>query len=165
MNTQELLWKYAEGVCNLHEIAQMEKLLANDPSLQNDLDSILEVQSVLMTMEAEAPSLRFSKNVLDTLPVLYPSEAIEPLIKPVWKILFWLSVAAILATLFLLPRSSSSMDIVSPYTDQLIGSVNQVVGEVPVLVLEYFVLTLLSATMLMLFDQLMKKKFRPFFLV
>lgn len=159
MTNQELLWKYAEGNCSPAELAAVEKLIASDPSLQTELDNILEVQSVLMTMESEAPSLRFTQNVLDALPEIYPSEVVEPLVKPIWKKAFWLAVAALIIGVTLMPHSVSPTEsVLSPYIDQVMGGINQAVGQVPNVVMQYFVLTLLSVGLLMLMDKIFMKK-------
>lgn len=159
MTNQELLWKYAEGKCSPAETTVVEKLLASDPSLQAELDNILEVQSALMTMEPEAPSMRFTQNVLDALPALYPSEVVEPLVKPIWKKAFWVAVAAVIIGVILMPHNASPTEsVLSPYIDQVTGGLLQVVGQVPNVVMQYFVLTLLSVGLLMLMDKVFMKK-------
>ena len=168
MITQELFWKYAEGLCDLHETAQVEKLLANDPSLQTDLDSILEAQSALVNIVPEAPSMRFTKNVMEVLPDVYPTEIVaEPLIRPVFKKVFWMALAASLAAVFLLPKTgqSASVGLIAPYIEQLNAGILSTISQVPNMVVQYFILTLLSITLLMVLDKMFLKKVRVLFLV
>ena len=166
MNQQELLWKYAEGSCSAAEVALIEKQLADDPTLQQELDSILEVQSVLGGMEADKPSMRFTQNVLDALPDIYQIGVTEPLVKPIWKKVFWLLLATLAVGVCLVPRTSqpNGFDLTS-YIGQVAENVSKVVGQVPSLVVQYFVLTLLSIGLLMLMDKLFLKKVRGIFLV
>ena len=166
MNTQQLFWKYAEGTCNPAETAAVEKQLADNPSLQIELDSILEVQSVLVSMEAEAPSMRFTQNVMDALPAIYPNEVADPLVKPVWKKVFWIAVAILIAGLFLVPRSSQPKgDLLSPYMDQVTSGISNILGQIPGTVMQYFVLTLLSVGLLMILDKVFLKRVRGLIMI
>ncbi len=159
MNTQELMWNYAEGKCSPAEMAALEKLLSDDPTQQMELDQILRLQAELLSLQPDAPSMRFTRNVLDALPDIYPSEATDPLINPVWKKVFWLALAAMIAAVVLWPRSShSSGSRLSSAVDQAVGSLHQLTGLVPDTVMQYFVLTLLSAGLLMLMDKIFLRK-------
>ena len=71
MNTPELLWKYAEGECSAREKAAVEARLASDADFREELDMILELQSTLTTMQPEQPSMRFTQNVMESLPKIY----------------------------------------------------------------------------------------------
>lgn len=166
MNTQELLWKYAEGQCTSIESNNIEKLLANDPTLQSELNSILEVQSVLVGIEPNMPSMRFTKNVMDALPDIYPSEAIEPLVRPIFKKIFWITLAASIGAIFLLPKTGqpSSGGTVLPYVEQLNTGILSAVSQVPDIVMQYFILTLLATTLLVLVDKVFLKRVKVFFL-
>ena len=166
MSTQELLWKYAEGRCAPSELIQIEKKLADDPVLQKELDQVLEVQSVLISMEPDAPSMRFTQNVMDALPAIYPSEVTEPLIGSIWKKIFWVALGALAAAIFFLPRSSQpSSDLLAPYLEPITSDISNAFGQVPTVTLQYFVLTLLSIALLALVDKLFLKKVRGLMLV
>lgn len=166
MTTQELLWKYVEGKCTPSESGQVEKQLAGDSVLQKELDQMLEVQSVLMSMEPDTPSLRFTKNVMDALPVIYPSEITEPLVGTIWKKVFWLALGALAAAVFFIPRSSQpSNDLVTSYFEQLTSGIGNAVAQVPNVVLQYFILTLISIAVLALIDKLFLRKKRGLMMV
>ena len=166
MSTQELLWKYAEGQCTPSELAQIEKQLADDPALRKELDQMLEVQSVLVSMEPDVPSMRFTQNVLDALPAIYPSEITEPLVGAIWKKLFWVALGALAAAIFFLPRTSQpTNDLLAPYLEPIASGISNVLGQVPSVTLQYFVLTLLSIALLAILDKLFLKKMKGFFLV
>ncbi len=93
MNTPELLWKYAEGECNAQEQAAVEARLASDADFREELDMILELQSTLTSIEPEQPSMRFTQNVMESLPKIYAPAPVEPLVSPVWTKIFWAAVA------------------------------------------------------------------------
>ncbi len=166
MNIQELLWKYVEGNCSAAEGGNIEKQLADNPSLQKELDSILEVHSTLKGMDTDKPSMRFTQNVLDALPDIYGSGVIEPLVKPVWKKVFWLFLAALATGVYLLPRTSRPNGFtLTSYVDQVAEIVGNIVGQVPNMVLQYFVLTVLSIGLLMLMDKVFLRRIRSLMLI
>ncbi|MEO1257355.1 MAG: hypothetical protein AAFZ15_01110 [Bacteroidota bacterium] len=166
MSTQELLWKYAEGQCTPSELLQIEKQLTDDLALQKELDQVLELQSVLVSMEPDAPSMRFAQNVMDTLPAIYPSEVTEPLISSIWKKIFWVALGALAAAIFFLPRSAQpSGDLLTPYLDPIASGISHAFGQVPTVTLQYFVLTLLSIGLLALMDKFFLRKVRGLMLV
>lgn len=165
MTNQEILWKYAEGKCDLAEVKFVEQLLADEPSLQSDLDKILEVQSVLVKLEADSPSMRFSKNILEALPDIYPSEATEPLVSSFWKKLFIGGIASVACLPFLVPDSepSSPGGLVSPYVEQFNNGIATTLSQVPNVTMLYFILTLFSLAFLLLMDKVVLKKMKAFF--
>lgn len=158
MNTQDLLWKFAEGKCTPDEEATMEQLLANDPALQAELDMVLEIQSALVRLEPDAPSMRFTQNVMEGLPAnLYPPLAEqEPLVRPVWKKIFWVALAAVGVGVFFVPRTAiSSGGSGLPYADKVVDSIGSTVGALPSVTVQYFVLVLLALLTLGVVDRVL----------
>lgn len=153
MTTQELIWKYAEGTCSPSELATIEKLLADDPTLQAELDMALEVQSTLTAMKPDVPSMRFTKNVMEALPLnLYPPLS-EGLVKPIWKKIFWFALAAVAAGLFSLPNSSVPTTTQLPYADKLMEGFGSTIENLPPVTVQFFALTVIALLTLALVDK------------
>ncbi len=139
MNVQALLWKYAEGLCNSKEQAEVARLVSADAALRQDLAAIRETQYALKGMEPEQPSMHFVQQVMDKLP---KSRFIAgPLIKPFWKKTFWIGLAASLTAVFFFPDNGSTANgPLSKYADELFSGVNGILEGIPPMVLQYFVL-------------------------
>ena len=163
---KELLWKYAEGTCSPAEMTTVEEWLATDPSFQVELDKVIHAHSLLANMEADAPSLRFTKNVSEALPNVYPSVATEPLVSPIWKKVFFGAVAFFAGGVFLSSKAAHHTGgVISQYIERLNNGLSLTVGQIPSIVLQYFILTLLSVGLLLLMDKALMKKVRAFLLV
>lgn len=153
---QELLWKYAEGTCQAAEKAEIEKLLASDPSLREELEMIQQIHRVLDKMEPEQPSMRFSKNVMEALPDIYSQPAPEPLVSFFWKKIFWGAVVAGVAGVFFLPALNVGSSFSLPFTDALSRFLQSATGQLPATAVTSFVLVLFSVAALTGVDKLLK---------
>jgi hypothetical protein len=69
MNTEQpmedRLWDYIDGLCSPAEKSAIEDLLATNREWQNKHRELLNLQQLLINSELEAPSLRFTKNVME----------------------------------------------------------------------------------------------------
>ena len=156
--TQRRGGKFAEGKCTPDEEATIERLLTTDPALQAELEVVLEIQSALVGLEPDAPSMRFTQNVMEGLPAnLYPPLAEqEPLVRPVWKKIFWLALTAVGAGVFFLPRGQMSPnDPVLPYADKVLDGIGSTVGALPTVTVQYFVMVLLALLTLGVVDRVL----------
>lgn len=66
-NITERLWQYIDGNCTPEEKTAVEKLLATDDGWQQNYQALLQVQQLLQQSALEAPSLRFTKNVMENI--------------------------------------------------------------------------------------------------
>ena len=71
MNTQQpiedRLWDYIDGRSNPAERSAIEELLATNREWQEKHRELLSIQQLLSSTELEAPSMRFTKNVMDEI--------------------------------------------------------------------------------------------------
>ncbi len=162
---QELLWKYAEGNCSQAEKAKVERLVANDANLQFELESILEVQTHLTSMEAHSPSIRFTQNVMDQIPEGYFTIAEEPLIKPIWMKVFIGLIAASFAAILFIPKSSTAASSKLPYQESFTQFINSFVAGLPSMTVQFSAMVILSLALLLVIDKMMLKRVRGFLLV
>jgi len=95
MNTQhtieERLWNYIDGVASPGEISVIEKLLQTDTEWRSKYGELLEVNSLLNSSELEAPSLRFSKNIMEEIGKLHIAPATRSYInkRVIWGLGFF----------------------------------------------------------------------------
>src|SRR3989337_2235512 len=92
MNTQhspeERLWDYIDGISSPKEKTVIEQLLENDSEWRAKYSELLEVQQLLRSSELEAPSMRFTKNVMEEIAKLHIAPATKTYInkKIIWGI-------------------------------------------------------------------------------
>jgi len=71
MNTQqpmeERLWDYIDGLSSPTERSAIEALIAENREWQEKYRELLNVHQLLDTSEMEAPSMRFTKNVMEEI--------------------------------------------------------------------------------------------------
>lgn len=101
MNTQhspeERLWDYIDGISSPQEKTVIEQLLENDMEWKAKYSELLEVQQLLHSSEMEAPSLRFTKNVMEEIAKLHIAPATKTYInkKIIWGIgIFFITLIA-----------------------------------------------------------------------
>ena len=66
-NKEERLWEYIDGQASVEERTVIEQLLQTDAEWKQAYHELLEVNKLLHSSELEAPSLRFSKNVMEEI--------------------------------------------------------------------------------------------------
>ena len=68
LNEMEVqLWEYIDGFSNEAEKSAIEKLIAENAEWKAKYHELLEVHQSLNLVELEAPSLRFTKNVMEEI--------------------------------------------------------------------------------------------------
>ncbi len=65
--TEERLWDYLDGVSSPGERTVVEQLIQTDLEWKSKYNELLEVQQLLQSTELEAPSMRFTKNVMEEI--------------------------------------------------------------------------------------------------
>ncbi len=87
-STEERLWDYIDGISSPQEKTVIEQLLENDAEWKAKYSELLEVQQLLHSSELEAPSMRFTKNVMEEIAKLHIAPATKTYInkKIIWGI-------------------------------------------------------------------------------
>ena len=87
-STEERLWDYIDGNSSPQEKTVIEQLLENDAEWKAKYSELLEVQELLHSSELEAPSMRFTKNVMEEIAKLHIAPATKTYInkKIIWGI-------------------------------------------------------------------------------
>jgi len=67
LNMEERLWDHIDGLGDAAERAEIERLLATDPAWHAAYEAITDTQRLLKSTEMEQPSLRFTKNVMESI--------------------------------------------------------------------------------------------------
>ena len=90
-NIEERLWNYLDGTAPAEEKTLIEKLLQTDTAWKQKYHELLEVNELLKSSELEAPSLRFSKNVMEEISKLHIAPATRTYInkKIIWGLGFF----------------------------------------------------------------------------
>lgn len=92
MNTQqsieERLWEYIDGTANPSERQLIEELLQTQSEWKEKYSELMEVNQLLHSTELDAPSLRFSKNVMEEITRIHIAPATKTYInnKIIWGI-------------------------------------------------------------------------------
>ncbi len=87
-NMEESLWNFIDGTISASEKIVVEKLLQTDADWKAKYGELLQVKELLQSSELEAPSLRFSKNVMEQISKLHIAPATKSYInkKVIWGI-------------------------------------------------------------------------------
>ena len=90
-NMEERLWNFIDGTVSAEEKSVIEQLLQTDAEWKSKYSELLEVNILLQSSELEAPSLRFSKNVMEQISKLHIAPAAKNYInkKIIWGIAFF----------------------------------------------------------------------------
>jgi hypothetical protein len=90
-NIEERLWNFIDGTVSADEKSVIEKLLQSDAEWKAKYNELLQVNDLLKASELEAPSLRFSKNVMEEIAKLHIAPATKSYInkKIIWGICFF----------------------------------------------------------------------------
>lgn len=156
MNAPELLWKYAEGQCSAQEKAAVETQLAADARLRDELRLIRELHAVLTNLEPDEPSMRFTQNVMESLPKIYTPAPVEPLVSPVWTKIFWTTVAVCFTSLLFWGKNSGTARLHPvPYVDDISQGLSSILKAVPSEMMGYVVLLLVVVATLLIVDKVL----------
>jgi hypothetical protein len=90
-NMEERLWNFIDGTISVTEKTRIEQLLQSDIEWKTKYDELLQVNKLLQSSELEAPSLRFTKNVMEEIARLHIAPATKSYInkKIIWGIGFF----------------------------------------------------------------------------
>ena len=90
-NMEERLWNFIDGTVSAGEKTVIENLLQSDVEWKAKYSELLQVNELLQASELEAPSLRFSKNVMEEISKLHIAPATKSYInkKIIWGIGFF----------------------------------------------------------------------------
>lgn len=101
MNTQhspeERLWDYIDGFSSPEEKTVIEQLLESDAEWRTKYGELMEIQQLLHSSELEAPSMRFTKNVMEEIAKLHIAPATKTYINKriIWGIgIFFITLIA-----------------------------------------------------------------------
>lgn len=88
---EERLWNFIDGGISADERSVIEKLLETDATWKAKYHELLAVNELLKSSELEAPSMRFSKNVMEEIARLHVAPATKSYInkKIIWGIGFF----------------------------------------------------------------------------
>lgn len=95
MNTQhtieERLWNFIDGSVSADEKTVIERLLETDEAWKAKYRELLQVNELLQSSELDAPSLRFTRNVMEEIAKLHIAPATQSYInkKIIWGIGFF----------------------------------------------------------------------------
>ncbi len=121
MEQDELIWKYLDGHCDAAEKAAFEQQLATDPSFKKAFEERQTLDQGFQSLTLEEPSMRFTTNVMENLPVLYQKLPARQLLGPVWVKAFWTSLSFLMVSAlgvgFFGPDTAASS---GTYSDEII---------------------------------------------
>src|SRR5690349_15879712 len=88
---EERLWDYIDGSASIEEKNIISQLLEKDADWKSKYKELLEVNKLLHTSELDAPSMRFTKNVMEEIAKLHIAPATKNYInkKIIWGITFF----------------------------------------------------------------------------
>ena len=90
-NIEERLWHFIDGTVSASEKTRIEQLLQSDIEWKIKYDELLQFNKLLQSSELEAPSLRFTKNVMEEIARLHIAPTTRSYInkKIIWGIGFF----------------------------------------------------------------------------
>ena len=94
-NIEERLWEFIDGHSSLEEKTVIERLLQTDAEWKAKYSELVEVNEMLQSSELEAPSMRFTKNVMEEIAKMHIAPATKSYINKriIWGIgLFFLTM-------------------------------------------------------------------------
>ncbi len=90
-NIESRLWNYIDGFSPAEEKTVIEQLLQTDGEWKAKYSELLEVNKLLQSSQLEAPSMRFTKNVMEEIAKLHIAPATKSYInkKIIWGLGFF----------------------------------------------------------------------------
>ncbi len=90
-NMEERLWNFIDGTISADEKTVIEQLLQSDAEWKEKYSELVEVNKLLQSSELEAPSMRFTKNIMEEISKLHIAPATKSYInkKIVWGLGFF----------------------------------------------------------------------------
>ena len=94
---EEKLWLYIDGALPAAELSEVERLLEAEAAWKAKYRELLEVNALLRASELDAPSMRFTRNVMEEISRLHIAPATRTYInrKIIWGIgMFFITMLA-----------------------------------------------------------------------
>lgn len=90
-NIEEQLWNFIDGTISANEKTVIEKLLETDAVWRAKYQELLQVNELLHSSRLDAPSMRFTKNVMDQITKAHIAPAAKSYInkKIIWGLGFF----------------------------------------------------------------------------
>lgn len=66
-NIEQRLWAYIDGISSTEERTSVENMLQSNLEWKNKYHELLDVHGMINAAELEQPSMRFTKNVMETI--------------------------------------------------------------------------------------------------
>jgi len=125
MNTQqsmeERLWEYIDGTATSEDRLRIDALLQSQAEWKDKYSELMEINQLLHSSDLEAPSLRFTKNVMEEITRLQIAPAAKSYINN--KIIWGIGIFFITLMVAILGYGFSQMEWTSngksSFTDQL----------------------------------------------
>ncbi|MDZ4809916.1 MAG: hypothetical protein SGI96_16880 [Bacteroidota bacterium] len=88
---EERLWNFIDGTVSAKEKSVIEQLLQSNAEWKEKYNELLQINELLQSSDLEAPSLRFSKNIMEEISKLHIAPATKSYInkKIIWGIGFF----------------------------------------------------------------------------
>lgn len=152
----KLHWKYIDGEATEQERTWVQRRLTDDASFKAEFQSRQQLNHTLQQMEPEQPSMRFTLNVMESLPVLY-KKAIEPLVSPKWVKAFIGSLVAAVVGLFGYAAISADAEVVTSHIpgQNFIERLNSL----PISTFTTLIIISISYLFFVMLDRQLKKRF------
>lgn len=162
MNTidSKKLWAFIDGQCEKEEAEAIKTGLGSDPELKAEWASRMKLHQSLQKMEAEQPSLRFVRNIMDKLPKLYQKLSIQPIVKPIWVRLTAVGFLVFLVGYVAIVNyyvAATGLEVHFTFVDRL----QQLLEELPFRIFVIFTATITGLALITVLDQFLKKRFQP----
>lgn len=100
-NMEERLWDFIDGISSTEERSVIEKLLETDAAWKAKYGELMEVHQLVRSSELEAPSMRFSKNVMEEIAKLQIAPATKSYINKKIIAGIWFAFISIIVCFFI----------------------------------------------------------------
>ncbi len=112
MEENDLIWRFIDGDCDEAELKVLLQRMAENAEFKQAVEERQQLDKAFGALELEQPSMRFTTNVMENLPVLYQQLPTQQLLGPTWVKAFWSGLTFLmLGTIgvgFLSPEASIS---------------------------------------------------------
>ncbi|MFK7937382.1 MAG: hypothetical protein AB8G22_27960 [Saprospiraceae bacterium] len=117
---EEKIWQYIDNQLVGKELQQIERLIEVSPVWRDAYREALHLQHQLQQMDGAAPSMRFTQNVMDNLPVKYGRVKGKNLLGK-WKLRWWVAASLVtpLVLIALISLVSTGTETTTNYSDSL----------------------------------------------
>ncbi|NET36291.1 MAG: hypothetical protein F6K19_30410 [Cyanothece sp. SIO1E1] len=89
MEENDLIWRFIDGDCDEAETKAVLQRMEEDPDFKRAVEERQQLDGAFADLELEQPSMRFTTNVMENLPVLYQQLPTQHLLGPSWVKAFW----------------------------------------------------------------------------